>query len=76
MAGCTFRPKTCKSTRNAMQVGVTREFVQRISKPKTIDKDAKLKWEEKDLKACTFMPKVNKPRRAKTHRPKEKKERE
>jgi len=27
MASCTFKPQVCKSTRNAQQVGVTREFV-------------------------------------------------
>ena len=29
--------------------------------------------QDQEVKGCTFMPKVNKPRRAKTHRPKEQK---
>lgn len=47
LASCTFMPNHDKSARN-QQVGVTREFVQKMSKPRTIEKYSKMK-EDKEL---------------------------
>jgi hypothetical protein len=66
LATCTFMPNSSRKG----QVGVSKDFVSKMSKPKIKDKYQKIK-EERELKNCTFAPKTNKPKRAKTARPKE-----
>ena len=65
LATCTFMPNSSRKG----QVGVSKEFVSKLSKPKIFDKYQKMK-EEQELKNCTFKPKtnVNKRPRAKTAR--------
>jgi hypothetical protein len=74
LASCTFMPNATRtevaSSSRTTYKGVSRDFVQKMSKPKTMEKYAKIK-QEKETIGCTFMPKVNKPRRAKTHRAKQ-----
>ena len=54
MAKCTFMPKTSRGKRGQTMV-VTKDFVDKLAKPKTIEKYAKMK-ENRDLQECTFKP--------------------